>query len=243
LTRDLEISRTEASGTPLARTINTQWHPQYRLPTQIAEPGRTTSFNYDNNGNLLTKTIAANGNNRTWTYTYNTNGQITTITGPRTDVVDLTTYAYDGSGNLASITNALNQITTFSNYDANGRVGLITDPNGATTTLSYSLRGWLTSKVVTAGNIVQTTSYSYDKTGQLVQVTLPDNTTMAYTYDPAHRLTNIKDSLGNSINYTLDLMSNRVGETVTDPNGVLTSQVSRVYDSLNRIQQVVGAEQ
>jgi YD repeat-containing protein len=134
-------------------------------------------------------------------------------------------------------------VTTFGNYDANGRVGLITDPNGATTALSYSPRGWLTSKVVTGSGIVQTTGYGYDNAGQLLQVTLPDNTIIAYTYDPAHRLTNIKDSLGNSINYTLDLMSNRVGETVTDPNGVLTKQVSRIYDGLNRLQQVTGAAQ
>ncbi len=243
LTRDLETSRTEASGTTQARTITTQWHPTYRLPALITEPGRITTFNYDTGGNLLTKTVSANGSNRTWTYTYNTVGQILTATGPRTDVNDTTTYAYDNNGNLITITNALGQVTTLSNYDNNGRVGLITDSNGATTTLAYAPRGWLTSKVFTASSIVQTTSYTYDSAGQLLQVTLPDNTTISYTYDPAHRLTNIKDSLGNSITYTLDLMSNRIGETVTDPNGVLTRQISRVYDSLNRNQQVTGAAQ
>ena len=243
LTRDLETSRTEASGTAQARTITTQWHPQYHLPTQIGEPGRITTFNYDSNGNLLTKTVTANGSSRTWTYTYNANGQVLTVVGPRTDVTDLTTYAYDGYGNLISITNAAGQTTTFANYDNNGRVGLITDPNGATTTLSYAPRGWLTGKVVSAGGIVQTTGYRYDYVGQLTQVTLPDNTTISYTYDPAHRLANIRDSLGNSINYTLDLMSNRIGETVTDPSGALTRQVNRVYDGLNRVQQVIGAAQ
>ena len=243
LTRDLETSRTEASNTPQARTITTQWHPQYRLPVQITEPGRTTTFTYDTSGNLLTKTVSANGSNRVWTYTYNTYGQVLTSSGPRTDVNDTSTYAYDGQGNLSSITNALGQVTTFSNYDPSGRVGLITDPNGQTTALTYSPRGWLTNKVVTAGSIVQTTSYAYDNAGQLIKVTLPDNTTISYTYDPAHRLTNIWDSLGNSINYSLDLMSNRVGETVNDPNGVLTRQVSRVYDGFNRIKQVIGAAQ
>ena len=243
LTRDLEISRTEASGTSLARTITTQWHPTFRLPLQITEPGRTTTFNYDAGGNLLSKTVAAGGSSRTWRYTYNASGQILKATDPRTDLSSMTTYAYDTHGNLVGITNAVGLTTILSNYDGNGRAGLITDPNGATTALTYSPRGWLTNKVVTAGNIVQSTTYSYDAAGQLTQVTLPDSSTISYTYDPAHRLTKIQDSLGNSINYTLDLMSNRTAETVMDPSGALTRQVSRIFDIVSRVQQVTGAAQ
>ena len=240
--RDLELTRTEAYNTPLARTITTQWHPTFRLPAVITEPGRITTNNYDSGGNLLSKTVTANGSSRTWSYTYN-NGLMATATNPRTDVNDTTAYGYDASGNLTSITNALSQVTTFSNYDGNGRVGLITDPNGQTTALTYSPRGWLMSRVVTAGNIVQTTSYTYDAAGQLTQVILPDSTTIGYTYDAAHRLTTIKDNLGDSITYTLDIMSNRTGEAVKDPGGVLTRQVSRVFDTLNRVTQVTGAAQ
>lgn len=243
LTRNLEISRTEAAGTAQARTITTQWHPAYHLPTVITEPGRTTTYTYDANGNQLTKTIAAGNTSRTWTYTYNQVGQILTVTGPRRDVTDVTTYSYDANGNLSTVTNALGQVTSLSNYDANGRVGLITDPNGATTALSYSPRGWLTNKLVTAGSTVQNTSYSYDKVGQLIKVTLPDGSYISYTYNPARFLTQVTDSLGNRINYTPDLWGNRIGETVTDPNGVLTRQISRVYDTVNRLQHVNGAAQ
>ena len=38
LQRNLEISRTEAYGTPVARTITTQWHPVHRLPARITAP-------------------------------------------------------------------------------------------------------------------------------------------------------------------------------------------------------------
>ena len=55
--RNLETTRTEVYGTPNARTITTPWHATIRLPTLITEPGRTTGFTYDANGNLLTKTI------------------------------------------------------------------------------------------------------------------------------------------------------------------------------------------
>src|SRR5690606_9766435 len=39
LTRNLETSRTEAAGTPNARTITTEWHPTYRLPTLVEQSG------------------------------------------------------------------------------------------------------------------------------------------------------------------------------------------------------------
>ena len=58
-TRGLETSRTEASGTPVARTISTQWHPTYRLPLKIAQPERITTLAYDAQGNLNSKSVQA----------------------------------------------------------------------------------------------------------------------------------------------------------------------------------------
>jgi YD repeat-containing protein len=258
MSRNLEISRTEAAGTTQARTITTQWHASYRLPAKIAEPLRITTLTYDTSGNLLSKTIqatndatgaqgmsaAAVGTARTWNYTYNSVGQVMTATGPRTDVVDKTTYTYDTSGNLVTITNPLDHVTILSNYDANGRVGKIVDANGMTTDLAYSSRGWLMSRVVSgAGGGAETTNYDYDGMGQLTKVTQPDGSNINYTYDDAHRLTAIADSLGNSILYTLDAMGNRTNEQVKDPNGALARQTSRVYDALNRLQQVTGGVQ
>ncbi len=49
----LELSRTEAVGTPQERTITTEWHPTFRLPTKITEPGKITTFTYDAQGRLL----------------------------------------------------------------------------------------------------------------------------------------------------------------------------------------------
>ena len=49
----LETSRTEAVGTPQERIITTEWHPTFRLPTKITEPGKVTTFTYDTQGRLL----------------------------------------------------------------------------------------------------------------------------------------------------------------------------------------------
>lgn len=231
-----------------------EWHPAYRLPAAIAEPKKLTTFTYDSRGNLLSKTEQATtdatgasgfaatltGTPRKWSYTYNSVGQVLTAADPLGNV---TTYVYGSQGNLASVTNAAGQTTTLSNYNAHGHVGRITDPNGVSTDLAYAPRGWLLSKTVTAPGISEATAYSYDSVGQLTQVTLPDGSTIAYTYDPARRLTDIADSLGNTIHYALDNAGNRTGEQVKDPNGTLARQVTRVYNAMNRLQQITGGAQ
>ena len=271
LTRNVETARVEGLAssascataltantlTAPARKITTEWHPTYRLPTKIAEPKRLTINEYDAKGNLLKKTeqattdtTGAQGFNATptstprqWQYTYNAYGQVLTAKGPRTDLDDTTTYTYDSTtGNLLTVKNAAGLVTKFGNYDAHGRVGRITDPNGLVTDLTYYPRGWLKAKTVTGNYSVETTTYEYDNAGQLTQVTLPDSV-LHYRYDDAHRLTDISDSLGNSIHYTLDAMGNRTKEEVKDPSGTLARQVTRVFDALSRLQQVTGAAQ
>lgn len=254
LTRNLETRRVEAANTSQPRTISTQWHSQYRLPVKVAAPLKLTTYTYDSAGNVLTKTEQATsdatgaallnpaltGSPRTWSYTYNNAGQLLTAADPLNNT---TSYVYDSQGNLTSVTNAAGQITTLANYDANGRVGRITDPNGVVTDLNYTVRGWLSSKTVTAQGIAETTSYDYDGVGNMTQATLPDGTAVHYTYDEARRLTDIADSRGNTVHYTLDAIGNRTGEQVRDPNGTLVRQITRVYDALNRLQTITGGVQ
>jgi YD repeat-containing protein len=268
--RNLETVRVEGGGasacstmlnattlTLPSRKISTQWHAIYNLPLMIAAPKKLTTYNYDSAGNLLSKSERATndptgiqafgatpvGALRTWTYTYNAVGQMQTVTGPRTDVNDTTTYSYDNQGNLVTITNAAGHVTSLSNYDAHGRVGRISAPNGTVTDMSYTQRGWLSSRTVTAGSVTQTTTYDYDSGGQLTHVVLPGGSSISYTYDDAHRLTGISDEIGNSVLYTLDFRGNRLKEQVTDPAGSLARQVSRVYDTRNRLQQQTGGVQ
>jgi YD repeat-containing protein len=261
LTRNLETSRTEGltsagAATPATRIVETQWHATFRLPTLITEKNsggtvlRTTGMSYDTNGNVLTRTLTAGSNSRTWTYTYNANGSVLTIDGPRTDVSDVTTYAYYANdaacsgasaigcrGQVATITNALGHVTNITEYNAHGQPLSITDPNGVTTIVAYDARQRLTSRNFGG----ETTTYEYDGVGQLKKVTLPDTSFLSYTYDPAHRLTEIADNLGNKIVYTLDLMGNRTQEQVRDPAGLLAQTRSRVYSNLNRLAQEISA--
>ena len=259
LTRNLETSRTEAVGTPLERSISTEWHPIYRISKRIAAPNLLTTMTHDMVGNVLTRTDQPTndtngtagfrapviGSPRTWTYTYNGIGQILTITGPRTDVVDKTTYTYDTRGNLATVTNPASQITKLSSYDPNGKLLSMTDKNGAVTIMTYAPRGWLLgTKTQLAGTTdTESTTYLYDGIGQITAATFSNGNVITYAYDDAHRLIAVADSTGNKITYILDNMGNRTNETVTDPSGGLVRSTTRVYDDLNRLQQVTGGMQ
>lgn len=243
--RNLEASRTEAYGTPRARTIATQWHATYRLPTQIDEPGRRTTFTHDAAGNVLTKTVldTASSESRTWTYTYDSFGRVLTENGPRTDVADTTTNAYyvcttgTQCGQVNTITNALGHVTIYNTYNAHGQPLTITDPNGLVTTLTYDSR--LRLKTRTVGG--EQTIFDYWPTGLLKKVTLPDSSFLLYGYDLAQRLASIVDSEGNAIEYTLDAMGNRTLEEVSDPSSTLTRTRSRVFNTLNQLAQEIGA--
>ncbi len=242
LTRNLETSRTEASGLSVARTITTQWSTAFRLPTLVTEPGRTTGYAYDpTSGNLLTQTVTdtTGGGSRTWTYTYTTSADSTllnllkAVKGPRTDVSSITTLGYYSNGDLKTVTDALGHVTTITSVDAAGRPLSITDPNGIVTGLTYTPRGWLASRKVGA----LTTLYTYNGTGQLTQITLPDGSYLSYTYDVAHRLTDITDTVFDRVHYTLDNAGNRIKENVYNSAGVVTETKSRVFNSLNRLAQ------
>jgi uncharacterized protein RhaS with RHS repeats len=58
--RGLEMERVEASGTPLARTVLTEWDPSRPLPTKIIEADRTIFYTYDGAGQLLSRQISSN---------------------------------------------------------------------------------------------------------------------------------------------------------------------------------------
>jgi YD repeat-containing protein len=146
------------------------------------------------------------------------------------------------AGDLQSVTNAAGHVTQFTQYDRAGRVRQMVDPNGIVTDTAYTPRGWVGSVTVTPpGGTTRTTSYSYDNAGLLTGVTLPDSTALGYSYDAAHRLTGVTDAKGNTVSYTLDNAGNKTGEQVKDPSGNLQRNITRVYDALNRVQQVTGA--
>lgn len=122
-----ELTRVEAAGTPVQRTITTTWNGSLNLPKTVTtsnaanQPLFETSYCYNSTtgcidtqgpGSVWTKTITDLSTNisRTTTYTFITNygfltspisgprGLLQSIKGPRTDVQQMTTLGYSFNG-------------------------------------------------------------------------------------------------------------------------------------------------
>ncbi|WP_298214584.1 RHS repeat-associated core domain-containing protein [Acidovorax sp.] len=237
-TRRLPIATTEAAGQSEERTTVTTWHPQWRLPVTITQPGRVTTYTYDNLGNRLSQTIAdtaAGGIARTTSWTYHPSGLVATETAPNGAT---TRYQYDSAGNLTSSTNALGHVDTYT-HDGAGRVLTHTAPTGLVTTYTYDPRG----RMLTTNRGGQLTTLTYRPSGQVASATLPHGHSISYTYDAAQRLTGWSDNRGNTGAYTLDAMGNRTREDLRNAQGQLVWRLARTINSLNRVQTVTLGNQ
>jgi RHS repeat-associated protein len=151
------------------------------------------------------------------------------------------------TGDLWHVTNAISQSTESTTYDSEGRVVRQQDANGTYTDFTYHTRGWLLTRTVRANangspsSNDATTTIAYDAVGNVQQVTQPDGAYLHYDYDDAHRLTDIRDNLNNHVHYTLDASGNRTDEKTYDPLNVLSRELSRSYDSMNRLYQTLNA--
>jgi YD repeat-containing protein len=257
LTRNLQTSRTEAFGTPQARTITTQWHPTFRLPAKTAEPLRITSYTYNGDGGascgfqadgttlvpgvLCSKTIQATtdttgtsgfgaaptGTPRTWSTTYNANGSVLTMDGPRTDASDVTTYSY------------------YPNDDPDlgkrGNVATISNALGHLTSISaYNAHGQPLTIVDPNG---LTTNLSYDARRRLASRSVGGELT-SYDYDNVGQLTKVTLPDGSFLSYGYDAahrltgMSDNLGNRIAytlDAMGNRTQE--QVFDPANTLAQ------
>jgi RHS repeat-associated protein len=237
---------TEALGTAQQRVSQTTYHSTLHLPVQIVEPGLTTNFTYDANGNLLsrietdttTNTVpySTNGQTRSWSYAW-ANFLPVSVTDPRGNTSRL---GYDSSGALTTITNALGQVTQVTQHTGGGLPQIVVDPNGVVTNLGYDVRQRLVSRTVNTAAGPLTTTYSYDAAGNLTQVTRPDGSALANTYDAAHRLVATANLFGQQILYGLDALGDRQQTNVLNSASAVVRQNSAHFDALGRMLQDIG---
>lgn len=243
-----------AAGTAEEQITNISYESTFNMPDLITEPGKTTDYDYDSYGRIVTVSVTdtATLETRITTYAYKPNstdssgntviGRLAQIDGPRTDVSDITTYDYDANLNLTKVTNALGQISEITARDAAGRPTSFKDPNNVVTTLVYDVQGRLDTSTTAPGTSFEAiTNYDYDANGNLTKVTLPNGVVMEYSYDNAQRLTGMKDALSNTTTYTLDAAGNITGEQVHNSMAVLKYSHTQVFDELSRIIRSIGA--
>lgn len=179
-------------------------------------------------------------------------GLVKTVDGARSDVADITTYTYRMSdaagcgtasgacsyrkGDLWKVTDALGHVTETLSYDGAGRPLSVKDSAGTITQYEYHPRGWLTATKVRGGDDStesddRITRVAYWPDGSLRQVTQPDGSYISYRYDAAHRLVEVADTAGNTIDYVLDNAGNRIAENTRDPAGTLMRTLSRLFNA------------
>jgi RHS repeat-associated protein len=230
-----------AGANPADYTITYGYNAADLVTSVTDQLGHTTSFTYDANGNLASRTDA---NNHTWTYTYDADNRLVTVTAPDSST---TTYGYDAVGNLTSMTDAKGHTTVYTydaanrligktdplnrhwvyGYDAASDLTSVTTPSAGTITYGYDAFGRVTSIGYSDGT--PSVTFAYDANGNRTSMTDGTGTAWSYTYDQRDRLTGVTHGT-DSFAYTYDAAGDITSRTYPD-----TTTTSYGYDNDRRL--------
>ena len=167
----------------------------------------TYSYGYDNNGNLTQK---IDPNSNTVNYTYDVlNRELTEKLGLTAKV----TNVYDGG------TNGIGHLTS------------VQTPS-YTQTLLYNPLGGLKSETKTINSTDYTTAYTYDRQGNQLTITNPDNSQVQYTYDAGGLVSSVqrKESTDSGFTNVVSSFTYVPTEQVAVTNYTNGSVTTNTYD-------------
>jgi YD repeat-containing protein len=209
--------------------------PEHGVLSTLTDPsGHTTTFTYDPAGSVA-QVIAPMSS--TTSYTYDSDQRATQVTDPLGGV---TTNAYDSEGRMMTSTDAAG-VTTTNTYDSStGRLTAQTETQGGMTidtiTYMYDPSGQLMEVSDSHGNV---TTYTYNPMGQVASETVDGVTTM-YTYDPSGDVASMSVSGGPTTTYMYDPDNQLIKATET--NGGVTDITMYSYDPDGNLIQVTDPE-
>jgi RHS repeat-associated protein len=181
--------------------------------------GETTSSAYDLNGNHISATDAAGGQEL---YGYDIN-RLTSVTNVLGDQVS---YQYDHVGNLTRWVDENGAATEFV-YDEMNRVSRKIDADGNEATYVYDANGNTLELMDAVGNV---TRYTYNNDNQLLTTTDPLGAVTRNKYDSQGQLVKSTNALGNSTWYHYDA-AGRMVKTID----ALGGETQYVYDDGGRL--------
>lgn len=212
------LSRTEAYGTPEARTATYTWDATHNrlltetLPNQYSRTYAYTAAPHNRVASITVINLSANGvakqsHTTTFAYTYHANGMLATAAsdGPIPGTGDRIVEAYDTVGNLLSVTNGLGHVTTYSQHNGLGQPGRVVGPNGDAVDYGYDARGRLVSTTSWLNGQPGVTTYEYETTGQPKKTTHADGSVLNYLYDDARALIRLTKPDSSSTEYPLSV--------------------------------------
>lgn len=198
--------------------VNTKTHVTERVggETQI------TTYEYDQNGRLLSQQGNCCNNSQSYTYDENDNVMV------RKDANgNATFYSYDASGNIIQEIDAMGSVQTYAYEPEYNQITKHTDKNGNETVYEYDDQGNLINILYASGDFE---TMAYDEFGNKVTHTDGNNRTTTHQYDQNGYLIKTINAIGASKEMVYDGVGNLIQET--DFNGN-TTQFQ--YDALNQL--------
>jgi RHS repeat-associated protein len=199
----------------------------------------TTSYAYDNMGNLTSITNPLNHSNVSTLYDER-NRPYSVSVGSQT-----TTFTYDTAGHKKTVTRPNNQFITYDTFDVMNRVTQQTvtqspDPS-ATTKYAYTPAGLLYTMQdprLVAADSSEKYTYTYDNLGRKTQVQYPLDSynvrrTEQWSYDTVGRLYQFTNRNGKIQTFAYDALNRMTGFSWND--GGTTPSVSFGYDVASRL--------
>ncbi|SFC97263.1 RHS repeat protein, partial [Collimonas sp. OK412] len=258
----LLASVTDAAGEATYYDYNGTNLSQIRTVTADGHTLTRVRYSYDASNRLSTVTLDltpadnAISDNQVYrtTYTYDGNSKrMASVTQSDGSSQSFTYVQVGADYRIATVQDGLNHVTSY-NYDtASGRTTVI-DPLGLKTLYDYDSKGQLT-RITTPplAGVTASTSFSYNATGDVIQVVDGENHAIDMQYDGNGNQILQRDAAGNTVTRTYDGNNQLVTETtylVPDPDGAGAGQpgipltTRYIYDGSNhnQLRFVVSAE-
>jgi RHS repeat-associated protein len=212
----------------MTRTRQATFDALGRRLTEIGGAGQTTSYIYDNVGNI---TAIADPLTYVTNQTFDALNRLISTTQPNSAV---TTLQYDPGDKINNITDPNNNQTSYVNDGFGDRIQEVS-PDRGTTVYHYDLGANLTQRVNGAGTIANQT---YDPLDRIATTSYPGGSSenVAYTYDQGTNgighLTSLTDAVG-SLTLSYDRRGLVTLSSRTDGSAVLTTGYA--YDPASRL--------
>jgi len=235
-------SMTDASGETSYFDYSDNKLTQVRTVTQnaagVSQTLTRVRYSYDSSNRLSQVTVDlspednAITDNKTYKTTYTYDGASTRVASiTQSDGTALTfTYIQVGTDfKVATVRDGLNQLISYS-YDTANRRTTVTDPLGLVTRYSYDAAGQLIQITAPAVNgVSQTSSFSYNSNGDLLQVIDGEGKTVDMAYDAKGNQIVQRDAAGNTITRSFDARNQLLTESlylIPDLDGAGRAQAS-----------------